>query len=50
MSIILIIGVHIDRLANAHRAIRQCSHLGPPAEIIAESILGGLHHVYKHAT
>jgi predicted ATPase len=31
MSIILIIGVHIDRLANAHRAIRQCSHLGPPA-------------------
>jgi hypothetical protein len=31
MSIILIIGVHIDRLANAHRAIRECSHLAPPA-------------------
>jgi hypothetical protein len=31
MSVISIIGVRIDRLANAHRAIWQCSRLGPPA-------------------
>jgi hypothetical protein len=41
VSVISIIGVRVDRLANARRAIRQYSGL-PNA--------GGLHHVYRRAT
>ena len=50
---ILIIGARIDRLvklANARRAIPQSSGLSTSSKIIAENILGGLHHVYKYAT